>query len=216
VRFSPTRPGSPVAGALVAEPVADVTPATSYTVKSGDNLWTLARKNNLTVAQLAAANSLSTNATLRPGQKLIIPGKPASASAAATATGGAGPTAKSTDPLTAATTNRSGTDAVKHVVKSGETLGAIARKYGVRQGDLAVANNISDPAKIRPGMELTIPGWQAPGGKSGKATKSANGSVTQPSAPSTFEPAPAEPAPASPPPVPVIRIDDNPPAPKQP
>jgi LysM repeat protein len=219
VRFTPTRPGTPVAGALVAEPVADVTPATTYTVKSGDNLWTLARRNNLTVSQLAAANSLSANAGLRPGQKLIIPGRPASASAAATATGGAGTTTKSTDPVTAPAINRSGGEVVKHVVKSGETLGAIARKYGVRQGELAVANNISDPAKIRPGMELTIPGWQAPGAKSGKATKSTNGAdkAPPPSAPSTFESLPSEPAPAAPPPVPVIRIDDSPaPAPKQP
>jgi LysM repeat protein len=216
VRFTPTRPGTPVAGALVAEPVADVTPATSYTVKSGDNLWTIARKHNLTLAQLTAANNLSTNSSLRPGQKLVIPGKPASAAAAATATGGAGPTAKSTDAATAATINRATSDGVKHVVKSGETLGAIARKYGVAQGELAVANNISDPARIRPGMELVIPGWKA-SGKSGKASKSNGAPGSQPSAPATFEPLPPQPSPASPPPVPVIPIDESPvaPAPKQ-
>ena len=43
----------------------------------------------------------------------------------------------------------------------------------VRQGDIAVANNISDPQKIRAGMELVIPGWQAAGGKSGKAAPNA-------------------------------------------
>ena len=218
VRFTPTRPGTPVAGALVAEPVADVTPATSYTVKSGDNLWTIARKNNLTVAQLTAANSLPANASLRPGQKLVIPGKPASAAAAATATGGAGPTAKATDPLTAATVNRASSEGVKHVVKSGETLGAIARKYSVGQGELAVANNISDPAKIRPGMELVIPGWKASGSKAGKASKSTNGApTTQPSTPPTFDPLLPQPSPTTPPPVPVIPIDDSPaaPAPKQ-
>jgi LysM repeat protein len=217
VRFSPTRPGTPVAGALVAEPVTDVTPATPYTVKSGDNLWTIARKHNLTAAQLAAANNLSANPTLRPGQKLIIP-KPASAAMAATATGGAGPTAKATDPLTAAAMSRAGAEGVKHVVKSGETLGAIARRYDVRQGDIAVANNISDPARIRPGMELIIPGWQSPAGKTGKASKATNGApkASQPNVPATQE-TPASPAPP-PPAVPVIRIDDNPisPAPKQP
>jgi len=213
VRFTPTRPGTPVAGTLVAEPVADVTPATSYTVKSGDSLWTIARKHNLTLAQLTAANNLSANTSLRPGQKLLIPGKSTSAPAAATATGGAGPTAKATDTATAATINRASSDGVKHVVKSGETLGAIARKYGVGQGELAVANNISDPAKIRPGMELVIPGWKA-SGKSGKAPKSTNGTPSpQPSAPATFEPLPPQPSPATPPPVPVIPIDDSPAAP---
>jgi LysM repeat protein len=42
--------------------------------------------------------------------------------------------------------------------RPGETLGAIARKYGVKQGDIAVANNITDPRKIQPGQELVIPG----------------------------------------------------------
>ena len=219
VRFTPTRPGTPVAGALVAEPVADVTPATSYIVKSGDNLWTIARRNNITVAQLTAANSLSANASLRPGQKLIIPGKPASPAAAATATGGAGPTAKATDPITAAAINRPSADAVKHVVKSGETLGAIARRYGVGQGEIAVANNILDPARIRPGMELVIPGWKSPAGKNGKTSKSTNGSSPPPaSTPSTFDPLPPPPNPSTPPPVPVIPVDESPaaPAPKQP
>jgi LysM repeat protein len=218
VRFSPTRPGTPVAGAIGAEPVADVTPATPYTVKSGDNLWTIARRNNVTVAQLTAANSLSPNASLRPGQKLIIPGKQASGASSSKASTGSVPSPKSSDALSAAATKRSGTDVVKHVVKSGETLGAIARKYEVRQGELAVANNISDPARIRPGMELIIPGWKAPASKSGKSTASSAPSASQPSAPATFEPLPSPATSTTTPPVPVIQIDESPaaPAPAQP
>ena len=213
-RFVPTRPNTPVAGALLSEPVGDIVPATSYTVKSGDNLWTIARKNNITVAQLTAANSLSSNASLRPGQKLVIPGKQMSAAASVPLAPISSSTTKSADPLASAAAGRSATEGIKHVVKSGETLGAIARKYDVRQGELAVANNISDPAKIRPGMELVIPGYQTP--KGGKATKSANGKTApQPSAPVAIEAPAAQPTPATPPPVPVIRIDDAP-APKQP
>jgi LysM repeat protein len=218
VRFTPTRPGTPVAGALLAEPVADVTPATSYTVKSGDNLWTIARRNNITLAQLTAANGLSTNASLRPGQKLIIPSKSASTASAPPANAG-GAAARVTDPFASAVASGSGSDAVKHVVRSGETLGAIARKYGVRQGEIAVANNISDPGRIRPGMELVIPGWKSPGSKNGKASKSANGSTASPSsAPATFEPLPPPSNPSAPPPVPVIPVDESPAAtaPKQP
>jgi LysM repeat protein len=202
VRFTPTRPGTPVAGALLAEPVADVTPATSYTVKSGDNLWTIARKNGITVAQLTSANRLSANATLRPGQKLIIPGRTASGAGAPAAA------AKVTDPFLAPASSTASPDAVKHVVKSGETLGGIARRYGVRQGELAVANNISDPARIRPGMELVIPGWKAP------ATKSAS-EVNGAEPPAAANPLLSQPAPSAPPPVPVIQVDDAP-APKQP
>jgi len=221
-RIAPTRPGTPVAGVLVAEPVADVTPAATYSVKSGDSLWTIARKHNLTVAQLTAANSLSANAPLQPGQKLVIPSRPT-----VPPSSGSTPAAKSGTSTAATGSTRGPGDVVKHVVKSGETLGAIARRYDVRQGDLAVLNNISDPAKIRPGMELVIPGYKAPAAKSGKSSKSSSGSAAKapapapsssaPSVPVTpvvIDPAPAEtPAPAPPPPVPVININD---APKQP
>ncbi len=220
VRFVPTRPGTPVAGTLVTEPVADVTPASTYAVKSGDSLWTIAKKNNLTVAQLAAANGLAPSAALRPGQKLILPSKglPVAGSAApASPNAPATPAPKASvaaAPAGGAAAGKAPADAVRHTVKAGESLGVIARNYGVRQGDIAVANNISDPAKIRAGMEIIIPGWQNSGAKSGKgggksvpAAKSAE--VTAPAPAAVPEPAPA-------PVVPVIRIDDSPitPAPK--
>jgi LysM repeat protein len=211
VRYSPTRPGTPVAGALLAEPVADVTPVTTYTVKSGDNLWTIARRNNLTLAQLMSANNLSGSAVLHPGQKLIIPGRSRSADASTASTGVSGSSAKAAPVANA--TSRSDADSVKHVVKSGETLGAIARKYGVRQGDLAVANNISDPGRIRPGQELVIPGWKAPGSKGTQATEGA--ANVSPSSPAPVDVLPAPSTPSNSPPVPVIQIDENPAAPKE-
>ncbi|MSU49974.1 MAG: LysM peptidoglycan-binding domain-containing protein [Opitutus sp.] len=213
VRFTPTRPGSPVATALVVEPVADVAPATTYVVKSGDSLWSIAKKHHLAVAELAAANSLAPNANLRPGQKLLIAAKSMPGSDAPAGPAGGGSSAKAApavSPGGAAT--RSSADAVKHIVKSGETLGIIARNYGVRQGDIAVANNISDPAKIRAGMEIVIPGWQAPAGKSGKGTgKAGAGSAPKPAeARPSFNVEPPPPAATAPPPaVPIIRLDDN-------
>lgn len=210
VRFVPTRPGTPVAGALKAEPVADVTPASTYAVKSGDSLWTIARKHGLTVAQLSAANNLAATAALRPGQKLLIPSKAsapvgvAQAPAAVPASEAPAP-AKSAAPAAA----RTG-EGTRHTVKAGETLGAIARRYGVRQGDIAVANNISDPAKIRAGMDLVIPGASAAASKA-----PAPAAAPKPAEVPALRIQP-EPAPVAPPPVPVIRIDDSPitPAPK--
>jgi LysM repeat protein len=214
-RSAPTRPGTPVAGVLVSEPVVDVTPATAYTVVSGDNLYNLAKKHHVTVAELAAANGIKANAVLRPGQKLIIPGKPASPAAAAMASGKAGPTPKATEVTPPAATPRASGEPVKHTVKSGETLGAIARMYGVKAGDIAVANNISDPAKIKANDQLVIPGWQAPGAKAGKSSKAAG--TTKSGETKTTTPAEQSTPPAqTPPPVPVIRIDESPitPAPK--
>jgi len=57
----------------------------TYTVKSGDSLWTVAKKNHTSVKKLAEANNLSSEASLKVGQKLTIPGSKATAKAATTA-----------------------------------------------------------------------------------------------------------------------------------
>ncbi len=210
VRFTPTRPGSPAATTLVHEPVADVTPATTYTVVSGDSLWSIAKRNRVTVADLAAANGLRANAVLHPGQKLIIAGKSGAAVAAPSEEQKSAPKKAIT---VAAKPPASGE--YVHVVKRGETLSTIARRYDVSQREIAVRNNITDPQKIPEGKELVIPGWQAAGGKSGKSESRVEVVSPGPSAP------PATETPANPPPppeveIPVIRVDESPltPAPK--
>ena len=223
VRFVPTRPGSPAASTLQTIPVTDVTPATTYTVKAGDTLWDLGKKFHISYAQIAAANNLKTNVALHVGQKLIMPGKSVSAAPAAAATGnvtnGTTGAAKPAESLRSAPVAGNG---VKHVVKPGETLGTIARIYGVKQGEIAVANNISDPQKIRAGVELSIPGWQPAGaaakgaGKSG--AKAADPAAKDPESKLIFnilDAAASAPA-SNPGDVPVIKVEDNPmtPAPK--
>ncbi len=222
IRFVPTRPGTPVASTLQAAPVADVTPATTYTVKSGDTLWELGKKFHVPYAEIAAANNIRASAALKAGQKLIIPGKSTAASAPAATAGKNGKAAEKSAAAIAPG------DSVRHVVKSGETLGVIARTYGVKQGDIAVANNIVDPAKIRAGMELVIPGWQAAGARTG--TKSGT-RATDSAAKSAATNAPMEEAASKPifnlieqaPPsgtpggdVPIIKVEDSPltPAPR--
>ena len=217
VRFVPTRPGTPVAGALAAEKVSEVTPAATYVVRPGDSLWTIARRHKLAVSDLTAANGLAANAALQPGRKLVIPSKSAPVAPGAPSTGGV-PAPKAAEPAPAP---KVAADGVRHVVQSGETLGVIARNYGVRSAEIAVANRITDPARIRAGTELIIPGWQAVNGKAAKAPAAAtaanapaSGSAPTPAAPPSVPVLTTEPAPA--PAVPVIRIDDGPvsPAPK--
>ncbi|KXU34544.1 hypothetical protein AXK12_07275 [Cephaloticoccus capnophilus] len=155
-RARPTRPRTAVSAPLNAPPeVGDVTPATTYTVVRGDSLWTIAKRNKVTVAELAAVNKMAQGAPLQVGRKLIIPGK-SSSSSAATATTPAATTAAKSAPAAATATEPKAS--LVHVVRSGETLGGIARRYQVRVGDIALANNIADPAKIRLGQTLVIPG----------------------------------------------------------
>lgn len=175
IRFSPTRPGTPAAAEVTAAPAE-----ASYTVVKGDNLWSIAKKHGVTVKQLTAANNLRSDSTLKLGQKLTIPGKAAVAVPAAAA------------PALAPAAPAPSKSTVTHTVKSGETLGAIARKYQVKVGDIAAANNIADPTKIRVGQELKIPGAAS----AAKAAAKTVAPASTPAAP-VVAPAPA-PAPVSP------------------
>jgi LysM repeat protein len=206
IRYSPTRPGTTVASALEAQPVADVTPATTYTVKSGDSLSTIAKKNQLTKADLMSANNLKQNSVIHVGQKLIIPSKAAPSGAQAPAAPKAADVAPAERPAPA--------DAARHVVKPGETLGGIARKYGVKQGEIAVANNITDPRKIQPGQELIIPAKTA--STAGKQTKTgASKADAAKAAPAADEDLDAGLKPPGATDVPVVKIEESP-APTQP
>jgi lipoprotein-anchoring transpeptidase ErfK/SrfK len=50
---------------------------------------------------------------------------------------------------------------VRHVVRRGETLGTIARQYGVTWSDIASANGIVNADRVLVGQELIIPGVSA-------------------------------------------------------
>lgn len=200
---SPTRPGSPAAVAIApSRATQDVAPVSTYTIVRGDSLWSVAKRNNLTVAELAKANRLSTGVALKPGQKLIIPGKPG-VPAAQKEVAVAAPAARSAGnerQSSAATA-----DGVKHTVQSGESLGVIARKYQVSVGELAAANNITDPSKVRAGQQLVIPGFKAVGARSNgtsanRAAAPAKPVVTAPASPAVATPATTAPATTTPPP----------------
>lgn len=157
-RAEPTRPGSPNAAVVTpTRPVVeDVAPVTTYTVQRGDSLWSISKKHRITVAELARANNLGTGATLRPGQKLMVPTKPAAPRDLATT---APATTEKAD--TPATARPAAGEPLRHTVQPGESLGTIARKYHVTVGEIAAANNITDPARIRAGQQLVIPGFRA-------------------------------------------------------
>jgi len=206
-------PGKTPAAAAAGGASESVSGAT-YVVKAGDTLSGIAHRAGSTSADIRRANNLTSD-YVRVGQELRLPAE--SASAAVVAPAGA--------PAAAGAPAKKAEGSVVHVVKPGETLGAIARKYQVKVSDLAVANNIADPKKIRPGQELVIPGFtavgNAPAGPAAPATPPANPSA----APAAAAPAPAgatPPATTVPAPdqdldsglkpqdnVPVIKIEDS-------
>lgn len=184
--------------AKAAAPSAGVSSeaANTYLVVSGDTLGSIARKQGSTAAEIRTANNLKSD-NLRIGQKLVLPfnSSPVSALAAALPAGDI----PSVRPAPAAS------DAT-HTVVPGDTLGSIARKHGVRVGDLATLNNIADPAKIRVGQALKLPvGAKA----AAKTATSALAAPSSPAAPAEPVPSPVTPVvtPVQPMAVPVIRID---------
>jgi membrane-bound lytic murein transglycosylase D len=42
-------------------------------VRRGESLWTIARRNDTSVAALRRANGMGTRSAIRPGQRLRIP-----------------------------------------------------------------------------------------------------------------------------------------------
>jgi len=98
---------------------------TTYTVASGDVLGTIAERHDMSVKELQTLNGIR-GTNIRVGQKLSVYGK-------------AKPTTKT----------------VTHVVASGEVLGTIASKYGVRVSDLQSWNSLKGTT-IRVGQKLTV------------------------------------------------------------
>ncbi|MFS0867717.1 LysM peptidoglycan-binding domain-containing protein [Microbacterium sp. 179-B 1A2 NHS] len=115
-----------------------------HTVRTGDTLWAIAGRYDVTVAALAEANSLGRSTMIRPGQKVTIPGTQQKVQRAAGRT--AAPTAS---PRTAT---------AHHEVGSGETLWAIADRHGISLSRLLAANDLDGGSIIYPGQKLTIPG----------------------------------------------------------
>ncbi|MGB0993693.1 MAG: LysM peptidoglycan-binding domain-containing protein [Akkermansiaceae bacterium] len=122
-----------------------------YVVKKGDILTRIAYRNKTSVAAIKKANGMK-NDHLSIGQKLIIPGSKSIASKAVVVDE---PSKKpSTLPKPAASSTARGT----HLVKSGETFYAIARKHKVSVSSMMAANPKVEPSRLQPGMKLVING----------------------------------------------------------
>jgi LysM repeat protein len=110
-----------------------------HTVQPGETLYRISLQYGVSVSRLADFNNLINPSSIYVGQQLRIPG-----SATATTPGYA-----------PAETVRT------HVVQPGETLYAIATRYGVTTAVITQANSLANPSLIHTGMTLTIPSGDA-------------------------------------------------------
>lgn len=129
---------TPTSEAELTPSPTSVTTYVTYTVKSGDTLSGIAASYRISIAALRSANNL-TGDLIRPNQVLQIPLDEQAAAA-----------------LTATPTPADESDKVIYTVKARDTLGAIAREYGVTVAEIMTANNLSSDV-IRVGQKLIIP-----------------------------------------------------------
>jgi membrane-bound lytic murein transglycosylase D len=138
-------PARPAPAAPAAAPAAR--PA-QHTVRAGETLSGIAQQYGVTVAQIQAANSLSSS-TIGVGRQLTIPG--AGAASASPAAPRAAAPAPAAQPARAA---------VEHTIQPGETLSGIAQRYGVTVAQIQEANSLSG-STIVTGRRLRIPAASA-------------------------------------------------------
>ena len=124
--------------------VKNTTSYLTYTVQAGDTLWAIARKYNCSITGIMAANSdrIKNPNRIHAGWQLKIP------QSGAPITGG-------TPDAVLPENKKSGI----YIVRQGDTLWKIARKYGCSVAEIISLNRelIRNPALIYSGWELKIP-----------------------------------------------------------
>jgi membrane-bound lytic murein transglycosylase D len=105
----------------------------SYRVRSGDSLWSIARRFSVTTEQLAAWNGMRSDGILKPGKVIKVAGG-------------------------SATRSRSG---VSYKVRSGDSLWSIARSHGTTVKQVCALNNLRGDSVLKPGMVLKMSGTAA-------------------------------------------------------
>jgi LysM repeat protein len=116
-----------------ARAAAAATTGGTYVVQPGDTLIGIALRYGVTIWELMHVNSVFGSYMIYPGQGLVIPGA-----------GGAVPESL---PETSDT----------YVVRGGDTLTQIARRFNTTAFALAQSNGIADPSAIRVGHVLRVP-----------------------------------------------------------
>lgn len=128
-------PNAPQYSAATTIPVEPPDANPQYTVRSGDTLWRIANRYDLSVNSLAEMNSISLDSILKPGQILRVKSEPA-----VVQSGGA------SDISTPVIYN----------VKSGDSLSRIAQQYGIEVAEIAAWNSIGAGDLIHPGQALLL------------------------------------------------------------
>jgi len=115
-----------------------------YVITKGDTLWGVARKHNLTLAELLSSNpGLTKNSRLKIGQEIMM---------SKSQTSNLGSDLQSNEPTATIPVG-----STTYIVKSGDSLTKIARMHGISLSSLMIANNMNGGTIIKLGQVITIP-----------------------------------------------------------
>ena len=112
---------------------APAAPPSDYVVQPGDTVFDIAKRFGVRTAEVLAANGLTAQSVIHPGQTLKL----------------AAPTA----PVAPATPSSA---VASHVVVAGDTVFAIARTYGTTVDAILAANGLTPGSIIYPGQKLAV------------------------------------------------------------
>ena len=148
VHRDPLRAASRVILASIPEGqrYAKQVPDVRYKVRRGDTIGAIARRFGVRQREIVALNGLRSAHRIRVGQVLELPVRGRSSSRPATS---AGSVARAPQPLPG--------DGV-YRVRRGDSIDAIAARFGLSATALAAENRISNPHRIRVGQILKLPG----------------------------------------------------------
>ncbi|MBI4917862.1 MAG: LysM peptidoglycan-binding domain-containing protein [Acidobacteria bacterium] len=122
-----------------------------HVVRKGDTLSAIARHYGTSIETISAANSIRNHRSLRIGQTLVIPRFPGDRRATRAARPQQDVTAKASSPKPSSQTAKNG----RYVVRRGDTLFSIARRFGTTVAAIQEKNDI-DGSKIHPGDVLLV------------------------------------------------------------
>lgn len=118
------------------------------TVVPGDTLYSISRRNGVTVSDLKYANGLATDVIV-PGQRLVLPGADDRIRTAARDNWSEPPPRRDSDRVPAI-------EGRSYTVREGDSLYAIARANNVSVAELKSWNDIRDARTLRPGQVLSL------------------------------------------------------------
>lgn len=125
----------------------DLAAHTTYVVRPGDTMWSVATKHRVSVGEIQQLNRL-TGENVTVGQTLLVSAPHRSSST----------TTASYQPSTPGGGSSTGSSSTTYTVKKGDSLKAIAIRHKITTAELAGANHIKDANKIYVNQRLIIPG----------------------------------------------------------